>query len=76
MLSPYTNEKVDLLNIVNTIYTRELEANELIAKFHRKFLTLEIMPLNESEIEQQVSQFEAFQTQTENHALHLREFLK
>lgn len=45
MISPYDNEKVDLMNIVESLYTRELDAHELIAKFLRKFLTFELMPL-------------------------------
>lgn len=57
MLSPYNNEKVDLLNIVNSLYTRELDQNELISRFLRKFLTYELMPLNEGEIEKEVSGF-------------------
>jgi hypothetical protein len=66
MLSPYANEKVDLLNIVNSMYTRELDQNELISRFLRKFLTYELMPLNESQIEQEVSGYEPFRAETEN----------
>lgn len=51
MVAPYTNEKVDLLNIAESLYTRELDQNELIAKFMRKFLTYELMPFNDQEIE-------------------------
>jgi hypothetical protein len=51
MLSPYSNEKVDFLNIVNSLYQRELDQNELISKFLRKFLTYELMPMNENEID-------------------------
>jgi len=51
MLSPYSNEKVDFLNIVNSLYQRELDQNELISRFLRKFLTYELMPMNENEIE-------------------------
>jgi hypothetical protein len=51
MVAPYTNEKVDLLNIAESLYARELDANELIAKFMRKFLTYELMPFNDKEIE-------------------------
>lgn len=51
MVAPYTNEKVDLLNIAESLYSRELDANELIAKFMRKFLTYELMPFNDREIE-------------------------
>jgi len=33
LLSPYTNEKVDLLNIVEAMYPRELEKEELLSRF-------------------------------------------
>ena len=52
MVAPYTNEKVDLLNIADSLYTRELDSNELLAKFMRKFLSFELMPFNDKEIEQ------------------------
>ena len=58
------------------MYGRELDQNELISKFLRKFLTFELMPLNEDEIEGQVRDYEPFRTDTENSKLHLREFLK
>lgn len=51
MVAPYDNEKVDLLNIVNSLYTRELDENEALAKYLRKFLTFELMPFNDQEIE-------------------------
>ena len=60
MLSPYSNEKVDLLNIVDSLYQRELDSNELISRFLRKFLTYELMPLNENEVVGQVSEYEPF----------------
>lgn len=50
LISPYTNEKVDLLNIVEAMYPRELEQEELLAKFVRKFLTFELMPMKEETI--------------------------
>ena len=40
MLSPYSNEKVDLLHIAEKNYARELDQNEMLSKFLRKFLTL------------------------------------
>jgi hypothetical protein len=55
MLSPYSNEKVDLMNIVESLYPRELDAHEQIGKFLKKFLIYELMPLNETEIEQEVA---------------------
>ena len=51
MLSPYDNEKVDLLNIVEAKYQRELDSNETLAKYLRKFLTSELLPFNDREIE-------------------------
>jgi len=77
MVSPYTNEKVDLLNIADSLYTRELDQNELIAKYMRKFLTYELMPFNDQEIEQQFSQFEPFRSDlTEHSSNHLQDFLR
>lgn len=52
MISPYSNEKIDFLNIVNTKYSRELDQNELIARYLKKFLTYELMPMKEDEVEQ------------------------
>lgn len=60
MVAPYDNEKVDLLNIVESMYPRELELEDLISKYVRKLLTYELMPLNESEVEKQMSTFEPF----------------
>lgn len=51
LVAPYDNEKVDLLNIVESLYPRELEQEDLISKYVRKLLTYELMPLNESEVE-------------------------
>lgn len=47
MLSPHSNEKVDLLNIVNAKYPRELDANAAtqgLAKFLTRFLSTELLP--------------------------------
>jgi hypothetical protein len=76
MLCPYTNEKVDLLNIVKALYPRELDANEDISKFLRKFLTFELMPLDEHGIDETIRKYEPFSEKTENNRLHAREFLK
>jgi len=51
LVSTYGNEKVDLLNKVEAFYTRDLDEEQLISKFVKKFLTFELMPLNENEIE-------------------------
>lgn len=50
LISPYTQEKVDQLNLIEAMYPRELEQNELLAKYVRKFLTFELMPLQEDDI--------------------------
>mmetsp|Transcript_12721 Transcript_12721/g.21441 ORF Transcript_12721/g.21441 Transcript_12721/m.21441 type:complete len:144 (+) Transcript_12721:934-1365(+) len=42
----------------------------------RKLLTYELMPLNEAEIEQQMSAYDPFKEETENHKSHIREFLR
>jgi 26S proteasome regulatory subunit N5 len=60
LISPYDNEKVDLLNLVQKNYARELESNDLLQRFVSKLLTYELMPLNEQEIEQQVSGYTPF----------------
>lgn len=60
LVSAYTNEKVDLLNIVEAMYPRELEQEEMLAKFVRKFLTFELMPMNEETIQTDMSVFEPF----------------
>jgi len=51
MVAPFSNEKVDLLNIVDAMYGRELDQNELLARYLRKFLLFELMPFNDKEIE-------------------------
>ena len=50
LLSPYTQDKVDQLNIIESMYPRELEAEPLLTKYVRKFLTFELMPLQEDDI--------------------------
>ena len=60
LISPYTNEKVDLLNIVEAMYPRELEKEELLAKYVHKFLTFEIMPMSEDTITNEFTIFEPF----------------
>lgn len=76
MVAPYDNEKVDLLNIVTSLYTRELDQNELLSKYLRKFLTFELMPFNDQEIEQQVRTYEPFVNETENSQKHMQEFMR
>ena len=76
MLSPYSNEKVDLLHIAEKNYARELDQNEMLSKFLRKFLTFELMPFNDKEIEGDMRGYLPFQEQTEHHRAHMQEFLR
>ena len=76
LISPYDNEKVDMLHILESLYARNLEQNDLLSRFVHKLLTFELMPLNEAEIEQQMKAFEPFQDATENSKGHMREMLR
>jgi hypothetical protein len=79
LLTQYSNEKVDLLNIVNAKYARELDAqtNEILARYLRRFLTAELLPFNAGEIENSIRGYEPFiEGQTENASTHLQEFLR
>jgi hypothetical protein len=49
-----------LLKDVESSYPRELETEELLTKFVKKFLTFEICPFNESEVEAQMLKYEPF----------------
>ncbi len=60
LVSPYTTEKVQLMHKIETDYARELETEEKIAKFVRKLLLFELMPLNEAEIEQTMLAYDPF----------------
>jgi len=42
------------------MYPRELESEELLARYVRKFLTFELMPLMEESIRTEMAQFEPF----------------
>lgn len=76
LVAPYTEEKVELLKKVEESYPRELEAEELLTKFVRKFLTFEICPFNESEVEKQMLTFEPFVETTKNAKTHLIELFR
>jgi len=52
LISPYTNEKVETMKLLESLYARNLEENDLLGRFVHKLLTFELMPLNEAEIEQ------------------------
>ena len=51
LLSPYTSEKVALLNTVKSSYPRELEQIEAIGLFVKKFLTFELLPLDQGMVQ-------------------------
>ena len=77
MVAPHTNEKVDLLNIASALYARELDENELLARYLRKFLGAELLPFNKQEVEGQFALFEPFRPEVTEHAgLHMEEFLR
>jgi hypothetical protein len=62
LLTSYSNEKVDLLNIVNSKYARELDSqtNEVLARYLRRFLAAELLPFNAMEIETSIKGYEPF----------------
>lgn len=70
LLSSYSNEKVDLLNIVNTNYARELDSplNEILSRYLRRFLTAELLPFNSLEIENSIKGYEPFLASDTEHA--------
>uniref|UniRef100_A0A7S3JDW6 PCI domain-containing protein n=1 Tax=Euplotes harpa TaxID=151035 RepID=A0A7S3JDW6_9SPIT len=76
MITPYSNEQVDLLNIVNSRYARELEAIPVLEKFVHKFLLAELMPLNEDSVKEQLGGYEPFQEHIEFHLQHLEALFK
>lgn len=76
LISPYDNEKVDLMHILESLYARDLEKNDLLSRFVHKLLTYELMPLNEEEIQNQMAGFDPFVESTENNKAHMRDFLR
>lgn len=76
LISTHSQEKVDNLTQVEVKYQRELEAEPLVAKLVRKMLTYELMPLDEAEIESQMSSFEPFAAQTRNCKQHMRDLIR
>ena len=64
------------MKTLESLYARNLEENDLLGRFVHKLLTFELMPLNEQEIEQQMSKFDPFLNSTENSPAHMREFIR
>ena len=57
-------------------YARELDNEPVIAKFVRKLLTFELMPMDEQEIEKSLIHYEPFQEMTRNNKQHMRDLIK
>lgn len=72
LLAPYSNEKVDFLNITNTFYRKELEANPILDEHVKYYLAREVIPLYSDKLWQKVSNYEPFKKTDvmENAALH------
>lgn len=64
------------MHILESLYARDLENNDLLSRFVHKLLTYELMPLNEAEIEGQMASFDPFVDSTENNKAHMREFVR
>lgn len=64
------------MHILESMYARNLEENDLLSRFVHKLLTFELMPLNEAEIEQQMASFEPFKAETENNKAHMRDLIR
>lgn len=64
------------MHILESLYARDLENNDLLSRFVHKLLTYELMPLNEAEIESQMASFDPFVDSTENNKAHMREFVR
>ena len=58
------------------MYPRELEKEELLAKYVRKFLTFELIPLQEDEIKQSMAPFEPFLEKTLHSKNHMIELIR
>ena len=58
------------------MYPRELEAEPLLTKYVRKFLTFELMPLQEDDIQQSMSVFDPFQDKTLHNKNHMIELIR
>ena len=76
LVASHDKEKMELLQVVKEKYARELEAAGQLQNFVHKLLTFELLPLNEKEISQEMSDYAPFQESTENSVLHLREFIR
>lgn len=76
LIAPYTNEKVDLLHIVELMYAREMDTEAEISRYVRKLLTYELMPVNQEEEQAKMAAYEPFHSATKNHQTHMTEFFR
>lgn len=60
LLSPYSNQKVDFLNISERFYKKELEAIPLLNEAVRGFLTKEVIPLHPEKLWENFQLYEPF----------------
>jgi len=66
-----------LLTEMEKKYARQLEQEELLSRYVRKFLTFELLPLKENEIREQMQEFEPFVEAKTLHAKnHMIEFIR
>jgi hypothetical protein len=54
LIASYNEEKAELLSKIEKDYARELDTEPMIAKFVKKLLTYELMPMDEKDIETQL----------------------
>lgn len=71
-LAPYSNEKVDFLNITDKFYKKGLDADPILNELVRGLLTNEIIPLQSDRLFQNVSKYEPFKKETVNCELHFK----
>lgn len=71
-LAPYSNEKVDFLNITDKFYKKQLDANPTLCQLVKGFLTSEIIPLYSEKLAESMKNYEPFLKQTENSELHFK----
>tara|TARA_B110000977_G_C10842243_1_gene402489 strand:- start:132 stop:365 length:234 start_codon:yes stop_codon:yes gene_type:complete len=76
LVSPYDNEKVDMMHIVKKNYARGLEDSPELSRYIDKLLAYELMPFSEDQITTVMTKFQPFTEATENHKSHLRDFLR
>jgi len=57
LVSPYDNEKVDMMNIVKKNYARMLEDSPELSRYVDKLLNYELMPFSEDQITTEMIKF-------------------